>query len=224
MYKERQERGFFDVSEQRLCDQARTIRKHDCLTELELEMIQRRINGNVNYNEEENNITPEYTQSLDDVTETAESNNRTEVNISVKEASEEEIDIVNEHNEIYNWKENCEGVTFKKVEHKTLNMAVREVNKVLLYFQTSDISETNNLIIAVSVWVARRLGLKQQRQTGTVHPELCWKRRIERDIIELQRSINLMTKHKNGEVKSREKIEKRMKNSASVGKELELYF
>ena len=54
------------------------------LTELELEMIQRRIKGNVNYNEEENNITLEETQSLNDVTETAEYNNRTELNISVE--------------------------------------------------------------------------------------------------------------------------------------------
>ena len=208
MYKEWKERGFFDVSEQRVCDQARAIRKNGWLTELELEMIQRRINGNVNYNEEENNITPEYTQSLDDVTETAEPNNRTELNFSVEEASEEEIDIVNELNEIYNLKENCDGVMFKKVEYKKLNMAIREVNKVLPYFQTSNISETNNLIIAVSVWVARRLGLKRQRQTGTVHPEPWWKRRIERDIKDLQKSINLMTRHKNGEVKSREKIEK----------------
>jgi len=75
-------------------------------------MIQRRVNGNVNYNEEENNITSEDTQSLNDVTETAESDNRTELNIYVEEASEEEIDIVNELNEIYNLKENCEGIMF----------------------------------------------------------------------------------------------------------------
>jgi len=112
MYKEWQERGFFDVSEQRVCDQARAIRKNGWLTELELEMIQRRVNGNVNYNEEENNITSEDTQSLNDVTETAESDNRTELNIYVEEASEEEIDIVNELNEIYNLKENCEGIMF----------------------------------------------------------------------------------------------------------------
>ena len=98
-------------------------------------MIQRRINSNVNYNEEENNITPEDTQ-MNDVTETAESDNRTELNISVEEASKEEKDIVNDLNEIYNLKENCEVLMFKKVECKKLNIAVREVNKVLPYFQT----------------------------------------------------------------------------------------
>ena len=50
---------------------------------------------------------------------------------------------------------------FKKVKYKKLNMAVREINEVLPYFQTSNIPEANNLIIAVSVWVARWLGLKR---------------------------------------------------------------
>ena len=116
----------------RLCDQARAIRKKVWLTEFELEMIQRGINGNINYNEEESKVASEYTQSLNDVTE--ESNNRTELNISVEEASEEEIDIVNELNEICNLKENCEEVTFKNIEYKKLNMAVREVNNVFSVF------------------------------------------------------------------------------------------
>ena len=41
-------------------------------------------------------------------------------------------------------------------------MAVREANKVLRYFQTSNLTETNNLIIAASVCEARTLGLKSR--------------------------------------------------------------
>ena len=46
------------------------------------------------------------------------------------------------------------------VQYKKLNVTVREVNNVLPYLQTPANSETNNLIMAVSVWVARRLGVK----------------------------------------------------------------
>ena len=46
---------------------------------------------------------------MNNVTETTESDNRIELNISVEEASKEEKDIVNELIEIYNLKENCEG-------------------------------------------------------------------------------------------------------------------
>lgn len=43
MYKEWKERGLFNVSEQRVCDQARTIRKNGWLTELELEELKQRV-------------------------------------------------------------------------------------------------------------------------------------------------------------------------------------
>ena len=65
-------------------------------------MIKWRINGFADYNEKENKITSEETQSFNDVTETAEPENRTELNNSFEEVSEEETDIVNELNTIYN--------------------------------------------------------------------------------------------------------------------------
>ena len=56
----------------------------------------------------------------------------------------------------------------------------------------------------------------------TAHPEPWWKHRIERDIKDLQKSINLITRHKNREVKSREKIEKLNEKFSIRRKELEL--
>lgn len=98
---------------------------------------------------------------MNDGAEAVEHENRTDLNISVQKASEKELDIVTELNEMYKLKDNCEGIVFKKVEFKKLYMAIREINKVLPYFQTSTLSETNNLIIGASVWAARRLALKR---------------------------------------------------------------
>ena len=78
-------------------------------------MIQRKINGNVNHNEEDSNVTEEDTQSLnDEAAGTAEYDIRTELNISVGDALGKGLDIVNELNEICKLKENCEGIMFKK--------------------------------------------------------------------------------------------------------------
>ena len=45
MYREWLERGpFRDATEQTICDQARAMRKNGWLTEIELEMIKRRVN------------------------------------------------------------------------------------------------------------------------------------------------------------------------------------
>ena len=129
------------------------------------------------------------------------------MSISSNEASEEEITVVNELKEIYDLGQNAEGIIFKKVfkkDFKRLNKAVRRVNNVLRFFETSDITETNNLIVASSVWVSRQLGLKKSKRDG----KPWWKRRIEDSIKQLNRNITLLTKHKNGEVKSKRKVEK----------------
>ena len=43
MFREWKDRGMFETTEQRLCDQARAIRKNGWLSELELELIRRKI-------------------------------------------------------------------------------------------------------------------------------------------------------------------------------------
>ena len=43
MYREWQNRGLFEATEQRICDQAREIRKNGWLTEVELEAIMRKV-------------------------------------------------------------------------------------------------------------------------------------------------------------------------------------
>ena len=85
---------------------------------------------------------------------------RAKLSISINEASEEEIIVVNELKEIYDLGENAEGIIFKKVDFKKLHAAVRRVNNVLRFFETSNITETSN-IVASSVWVSRQLGLKK---------------------------------------------------------------
>ena len=52
--------------------------------------------------------------------------------------------------EIYDLGQKAEGI-FKTVDFKRLNAAVQRVNNVLRFFETSNITETNNLIIASSV-------------------------------------------------------------------------
>ena len=45
MFREWRERGMFESTEQRVCGQARAIRKNDWLSELELEAIKRQVEG-----------------------------------------------------------------------------------------------------------------------------------------------------------------------------------
>ena len=56
--------------------------------------------------------------------------------------------------------------------------------------------------------VSRQQGLKKTKRDGKTKSEPWWKRRIENSIKEINRNITLLTRHKNGEVKSKRKVEK----------------
>ena len=132
---------------------------------------------------------------------------RAELSISINEASEEEKTVVTEFKKIYDLGEKAEVIMLKKVDFKRLNAAVQRVNNVLRFFETSNIAETNNLIVASSVWVSRKQGLKRAIRDGKTKSEPWWYRRIEDSIKELYRNMNLLSRHKNGEMKSKRKVE-----------------
>ena len=135
------------------------------LTEVELEMIKRRINttGTQETDQEEN-------QGVEDsFPDSHELTARAKLIISINEASEGRITVVNELKEIYDLGENAEGII---VDFKRLNAAVRRVNNPLLrFFEASDITETNNLIVASFFWVSRELGLKKAKRDDKTKSE-----------------------------------------------------
>ena len=47
------------------------------------------------------------------------------------------------------------------MERKTLKIVTERANRVIKCIDTKDITETNNLIVATTVWVAKELGLKE---------------------------------------------------------------
>ena len=75
----------------------------------------------------------------------------------------------------------------------------RKVNKAIKHVATKDITESNNLIKAASIWVARQLGLKKPMRGKKVEP--WWKRRIEGDIKRIRREVNILEREKRGKIK-----------------------
>ena len=126
---------------------------------------------------------------------------RAELIISINEASEEDIIVISELKEICDLGENADGMIFKKADFKRLNAAIRRANNILRFFETFNITETN-LIVASSVWVPRQLRLKKAKRDGKTKSEQWWKRRITHSIKKLNRYINLLTRHRNSQVKS----------------------
>ena len=90
---------------------------------------------------------------------------------------------------------------FKKVNKKMLRLATEKVNLAIKFIDTSNITQTNDLIRAESVWVAEELGLKRIAWREKNEPK--WKRRIQGDIKRLRQDLNLLERERKGELGKR---------------------
>ena len=201
MCREWRERGVFEATEQRVCDQARAIRKNGWLTDLELEEIRRNIRdkneldeiedeeNQENYNDTEDPVVEErITATADDPENNLENEHYTV--LIHEEATEEEKKILNRLLQVMRDQKHGYVCDFK-VDRWKLQQGSAKVNRVLKYIKTN-ITETNKLIKGVSIVVAENLSIKVNRQNdmGTrqrgKNQEPWWKRRIQSDIKKIQ--------------------------------------
>ena len=206
MMKEWEEHGVFEITEQRLCDQARAIRKNGWLSNLELENIRRMIDAeNVMVNESIENV--EENQTEGDMVRTIEGNEQiaddsddllNSMNANVETLDEETQHVVAQLNEILVSGREADGISFKKVDMNILSRTTAKVNRVIELIETKDITQTNNLIKAAGVWVADQLGLK--RYEGGNKKDPWWKRRIVEDIKQLRKDIKILERIRKGQI------------------------
>ena len=90
---------------------------------------------------------------------------------------------------------------FKKVDKKTLKVQTDRVNDVIKYFESKNITETNDLIKAASVLVAEQIGLKKRDYREKNGPR--WKHKFEGDITKLRQGVKLLTRDLKGELGSK---------------------
>ncbi len=198
----------FPTTEQRITDQARAIRKNGWLTDMEIEGIKRRV---LNEERQECEEMPER-QDQDDVNNETDDteepcvneNSHMEQSEEYSELEDEEKGILNRIREIMLQEEYEEITSFKKVDRWQLNVITQRVNKLIKHIETKNITETNNLMRAISTFIAEKIGLKRGRRENQ-QKEPWWKRRIQRDINELRKHISIMDRERRGELRTRRK-------------------
>ena len=193
MFREWREKGMFDLTEQRVFDQARTIRKNGWLSELELEAIKRQVED-----ESRGELCREKGVTVD--AETVETDAETveeEINDAEDSISDTKGDLSEEHRanveqlkKIMVKGRTGDGIMFKKVDRKVLKVQTDRVNEAIKYLKSKNITETKNLIRAASVWVAELIELKKAEHRKK--NERKWKRRIEGDRKRLRQEVNFL--------------------------------
>ena len=222
IHRKWKERLLFPVTEQRLCDQVRMIRKNSWLTPVELEEIRRRVmqeeheaqgtlgveandegarrdenDDGIDTNSDENIqhiITANNEQSGENVM------SETNVLTDIEQATVEEKEITRRIVELKNNMEEEGACDFKKVDKSREDEETRRVNSVLKYIDTKSLSETNKLSKAVCIYVAERLGIKNKRGLKR-NNEPRWQRRIENDINILRKDIAVLERKRRGELR-----------------------
>ena len=91
----------------------------------------------------------------------------------------------------------------KKVDRRKVRQWTRKVNEVMNVTQTETITDTNKVIRAASVYVARKVGLRTGKGSRKDKQEPWWKRRIKGSIDELRRHINILERNRRGELRKR---------------------
>ena len=163
------------------------------MSELELEAIKRQVENESQsdiYREQIEIVTIEPVGNVDDIVEEELGDVRDSLSSTVGCLDEDNRLIVKRLKEILAERKTCQGIIFKKVGRKLLKVQAERVNEALKYLESKSITETNNLIVAASVWVAEQLGLKKVEHRKKYEP--FWKRRIEGDIRRLRQEVNIM--------------------------------
>ena len=176
MFREWKDRGLFESTEQRVCDQARAIRKNGWLSQLELETIKRQVEDEfqgefgedaateVETVENEDTAENEAESVAEEIVNVEKTNNnvRGSVDDTRHNLNDEHRKIVERLNEIMLEGKTSDGIMFKKIDKKTLKVQTDRVNDAIKYFKSKNITEMNDLIKATSAWVAEQIRWKKR--------------------------------------------------------------
>ena len=159
-------KGLFNVSEQRLCDQVRQIKKNGWLSQLQLEEIRREIErerlGLMNDDEEQqpgiHNVSEDRPRNEGIDVPTAE----TQVeNDNIRENSESQRKIFDQLTELLKKEYLPNPPYLRHIDRKRVKEACSKVNEVISAIATHNITQTNKLIKAGAIVTAKLLGVKE---------------------------------------------------------------
>ena len=180
-----QQKGMFWVSEQRLVDQANTIRRNSWMTELEIEELERKVTGSDSVR------TGEARNSEALPHQVGEDRRNVLPEMGAEEQADsldEEVAIVMEIAEVIEKGSKDELPALRNVPKKKLLEETAKVDKVLSKFKTHSITKTNELFYAGAFVVTNKLEVKIDKGAGRKEP--MWKRRLQNKIKELRKDLS----------------------------------
>ena len=178
------QKGMSWVSEQRLVDQANTIRRNSWMTELEIEELERKVTGS-----ESVIVAKASVEALPDQVGEDIRNVLPEMGAEEQADSlDEEVAIVMEIAELIERGRKNKLSALRNVPKKKILEETAKVDKVLSKFKTHSITQTNELFYGGAFVDTNRLGVKIDNVAGRKEP--MWKRRLQNKIKKLRKDLS----------------------------------
>ena len=187
-------KGMFWVSEQRLVDQAKTIRRNSWMIDLDIEKLERKLAENDNYKEEER-IADDTGSNFGEVRDILTA---LEADEEIGSLEGEEVAIIEEIAKVRERRQKDKLPALRDIPKKKLLEETAKVDKVLCKFKTHPITKTNELFYARAVVVTNRLGVKINKAAERKEP--MWRRRLQNKIKELRKDLSQLESSKDKEV------------------------
>ena len=176
----------FWVSEQRLVDQANTIRRNSWMTELEIEELERKVTGS-------DSTIVEEARSVESLLDHVGEDMRNILPEMGAEAQadtldEEEVAIVIDIAEVIERGRKDKLSALRNAPKEKLLEETAKVEKVLGKFKTHSITKTNELLYVGAVFVTNRFGVKIDEVAERKEP--MWNRRLQNKIKGLRKDLS----------------------------------
>ena len=178
-----QECANFQTTSQRLADQVRTIIKKGGFSDLELLEIHQKTNKQDNNTVPDTSSVVKQNQSNRNELPTSQNENATLPNnaqpSNPKETSQEQKINLENVKRITN-SEKATLPSLRNIEWRTLKIETNEINQVLPYISTNNLTELNELIYAGAKLVSEKIGITSKSTKKKSKP--AWEIRLETQI------------------------------------------
>ena len=155
--------GTYEITEQRLFDQARVVRTNEQLTGVELEETTRKTLTPRNDEENQKIIDiPAIEEKIQNESEPVEPNETEKILVRVgTEIADDARLFIDELKVLTIRNETEEYLPFKKVDQRKLKIVNKKKNKVVRHIEIDDVTQANNFSMAAALWVAKEVGVKK---------------------------------------------------------------
>ena len=194
------DRRLFSITDQRIADQIRVIKRNGLMSNLEMEEIKNRVLNETPSTETEDNIHAQEHNEGQITIQHEQENEEVTPSEPIEEPSETEKEIIEKLKYFLTTTDIGKPLPkAKRIPKDKIRKETTEINRVIGLVETTNIGQTNSLILAGARLVFQRLKVEKPTENNTrTKKEPPWKIRLENCVKRIRRDLGRMINIREG--------------------------